>query len=61
MAKLLKGIKGTFILSLNDHEDVRKIFKAFNIKGVDTLYTVSGSHKAVKAKEVLFSNKDLFT
>ena len=61
MAKLLKGIKGSFILSLNDHEDVRKIFKSFNQESVDTIYTVSGGQRATKAKELLISNRELFT
>ncbi len=61
MAKLLKDIKGTFILSLNDREEIRDIFKGFYMQGVKTTYTVSiGSHNT-KAKELLISNKDIFT
>ena len=61
MAMLLKDIKGTFILSLNDREEVREIFKGFHIKGVDTIYSVGKNQRSAKAKELLISNKDLFT
>lgn len=40
LAKLLKGIKGKFILSINDVPEIRQIFKAFYIKEVQTTYTV---------------------
>ncbi len=31
MAQILAGIKSKFILSINDHPDIREIFQAFNI------------------------------
>lgn len=57
MANLLRGIKGRFILSLNDHPEVRKIFNKFHIQPVPTRYSVCGS--PVKAAELLISNFDL--
>ncbi len=41
MAKLLKGIKGKFLLSMNDSKAVRDIFKDFNIRGM-TVTQVQG-------------------
>ncbi len=59
MADLLMGIKGSFILSLNDRLEVRKVFSEFNIYGVETTYSVSGTTNSKKIKEVLISNKTL--
>lgn len=56
MAELLRGIKGTFILSLNDRPEVRKTFRGFYIKGVKTTYTIGGGDKAKQVGEVLISN-----
>lgn len=59
MADLLKGIQGTFILSLNDRAEVRKIFKDFHIYSVETTYTLAGTGKAKRVGEVLISNRKL--
>ena len=59
MATLLKGIKGTFILSLNDRPEVREIFKYFNIKSEETTYTVGGNSNSKKVGEVIISNHPL--
>ena len=56
MAELLSGIKGRFILSLNDHPDVREIFKAFIFDAVSVKYTVGGGNKQGKFGEVLITN-----
>lgn len=56
MADLLAGIKGKFIVSLNDHPDVREIFKAFTIRTVETTYSIAGENQ--KVSEVLISNYD---
>lgn len=57
MADILGNIKGSFILSLNDRPEVRKIFKSFHISAVETKYTIAGNSNAVAAKEVLISNR----
>lgn len=56
MAALLKDIKGRFILSLNDHPDVREIFKGFEIDAVAVKYTVGGGDKQGRFGEVLITN-----
>ena len=58
LAKLLKGIKGRFILSINDVPEIRRIFKAFYIKEVQTAYT-AGTQSGKKAAELLIGNIDL--
>lgn len=55
MADMLASIKGRFILSLNDRPEVREMFKAFQIRGVNVNYTIN-PHAAVKRGEVLISN-----
>lgn len=59
MAKQLKKIKGSFILSLNDHKDVREIFKNFHILSVRTTYTLAGNGRAKDVGEVIISNRQL--
>lgn len=54
MAELLAGLKGQFILSLNDRPEVRKIFARFEVAGVDTLYGLAGKG-AAEAKEVIIT------
>lgn len=58
LAKLLKRIKGKFIMSINDVPEIRQIFKAFYIKEVQTLYT-TGLQPGKKASELLISNVGL--
>ena len=42
LADLLAGLKGRFILSLNDKPEVRRIFGRFSLDAVDTTYRVGG-------------------
>lgn len=56
MAAMLRRIKGRFILSLNDRPEVREIFKAFTITGVETTYTIAGSDNAKRVGEVIITN-----
>jgi len=57
LAKLLKGIKGRFIMSINDVPEIRRFFKAFYMKEVQTTYT-TGLQPGKKANELLISNVD---
>lgn len=42
---ILKNIKGKFLLTINDCEEIREIYKGFNIIETSVLYTVSNSQK----------------
>ena len=55
MAKILAGIKGKFLLSLNDHPEVRRIFAGFHIEEVEIAYSL---HRAIgrRHQELLISN-----
>jgi len=55
MAAILAGLKGKFILSINDLPEMREIFSGFNIKPVELKYSVSKG-PLTEAKELLISN-----
>ncbi|MES1985059.1 MAG: DNA adenine methylase [Pseudomonadota bacterium] len=55
MAAQLAGIKGRFLLSLNDHAEVRRIFAGFSIEAIETSYSVGGGANARAASEVIIS------
>lgn len=55
MADVVGSLKGRFILSLNDHPEVRAIFARFAIEAVETTYQVSGNGRAQKAHELIIS------
>jgi DNA adenine methylase len=56
LADQLAGIKGRFLLSINDVPEVRRIFGRFKIKPVSTTYTVHGRGRSSAARELLISN-----
>lgn len=55
MAEALAGLKGGFILSLNDHPAIRKLFARFAIEEVQTTYQVGGSGKGSPARELIIT------
>lgn len=56
MAELLRGLKGRFILSLNDHPDVREIFAGFAMEGAEVRYSVGGMNNSKLVGELIISN-----
>jgi len=55
MAELLAKIKAKFILSINDHPEIREIVRGFKIKPVQLKYSVA-KERLTEAKELLVSN-----
>ena len=57
MAKILAGVKASFILSINDLPEIREVFggNGFNIKPVELKYSVSRG-KLTTGKELLIRN-----
>ncbi len=55
MAERLAGLKGKFILSINDVPEIRQTFASFSMDGVDLRYSVSGG-AGTPAKELIVSN-----
>lgn len=56
MADMLNGIKGKFILSINDHPDIRFYFKDYNIREVDVTYGLMKVGKGKTFPELIISN-----
>lgn len=56
LAELLSGIKGRFLLSLNDVEEVRDTFAAFQITPVETTWNTTKAR--TKVGELLIANFD---
>lgn len=52
---VLTGIKGRFILSLNDVPQVRELFKAFTIEQADVTYSIN-NESAKHSSELIISN-----
>lgn len=55
LAELLSGLKGKFLLSLNDRPQVRELFKGFRIDPVMTRYSCA-ANRSIPASEVLIRN-----
>jgi DNA adenine methylase len=58
LADILKGLEGKFMLSINDTKEIRGIFKAFEMKKVQTTYTAAGADRKKEVGELLFMNFD---
>lgn len=56
LAAALKGLQGRFIMTLNDHPEVRRLFGWASIEGVGLNYRVSGG--ATAAREMIISSVD---
>lgn len=52
----LAGISGKFILSINDHPEIRKLFSGHRIDVVKTSYTSGGANKRKRVNELLIMN-----
>lgn len=57
LADLLTGARGKFLLSINDRPEVRAIFAAFEIRAVETTWTIGTKEtRAGRVGELLISN-----
>lgn len=55
LAEQLSRIKGRFILSINDVEEVRQVFARFRIEAVNTTYTLAGGRRSKEVGELIVS------
>jgi DNA adenine methylase len=55
LERVLKALRGRFILSLNDLPEVRELFQSFDIEAVKTRYSINGG-KGKAVGEVLIGN-----
>lgn len=56
IAGLMRSIKGSVVLTINDHPDIRKVFKGFAIETVDIDYTIGGGGTGKGRKELIYRN-----
>ena len=56
MAALLAGLKGRFILSINDLPAIRDLFKGFAMEELELTYSVGGG-AGRPARELIISNE----
>ena len=56
LCKILKSIKGKFLLSYNDCELVRNLYQGFTIETLETHYRINMQTQNVKRKELLVRN-----
>lgn len=56
MAELARTMRGKVIISINDHESIRKAFKGLSKRLLSIDYTVGGQHRAKPARELLIWN-----
>jgi DNA adenine methylase len=56
LAAILSGIKGRFIMSINDRPEIRTIFNEFTFEEVRLIYS-SGKNKNTAADELLIRNR----
>jgi DNA adenine methylase len=54
LADILAGIKSHFVLSINDHPEMRSVFKCFRINPVGLTYSANRK-ECVKARELLIT------
>lgn len=55
MAEQLRTLRGRFILSLNDHPEVRRIFAGFDFREEDVRYTLAGNDNGKIAGELIIT------
>lgn len=58
LARLLKSIKGKFMLTINDHKDIRRLYQGLPTLKVRVDYTVGGSNRKT-AGELVIANYPL--
>lgn len=56
MADILGNIRGRFILTINDHPEMRAVFGRFNIEPVELSYSLGQIENGKKFKELIVSN-----
>lgn len=53
---VLSGIRGRFIMSINNVQEIRKLFGDFYIEEITTSYMMPGAHRQKKVVELLIRN-----
>lgn len=56
LSVVLRGLKGKFIFTMNDHPFIRECFKGFSIGTTKTKYTIQGAKEQNNVQELLIRN-----
>lgn len=56
MAGMMAQLKGKAIVSINDHPDMKRVFKGFSKKMVEVGYTVGGAKNRATRKELIITS-----
>lgn len=56
MVELMKTMQGQMIVSINDHPDIREVFKDFPVVEIDYQYTVGGAANVSDCVELIYGN-----
>lgn len=49
-------MKGSAVLTINDHPEMRKVFKGFSMEMVKINYTIGGAGKGKNRGELIYKN-----
>lgn len=56
LAEAMRKMKGSAILTINDHPEMKRIFKGFSHDSVDINYTIGGGGTGKGRKELIYRN-----
>jgi DNA adenine methylase len=56
IADAMRTMKGSAVLTINDHPTMRKIFKGFTLQTVEINYTIRGGDKGKNRRELIYQN-----
>jgi DNA adenine methylase len=56
IAEAMRAMKGSAILTINDHPDMRRVFQGFKAESVAISYTIGGGGKAKDRQELVYRN-----
>ena len=59
MSKIMRGLQGKAMLSINDHPDIRRCFEGLHMESLDISYTVGGGAKAAERQELVIWSWDV--
>lgn len=52
--RMIVGIKGKVLLTINDHPKLRKLFAAFKYERAAVSYTVGGAKRTTRARALIY-------
>ena len=55
MAEQLRGLRGRFVMSINDHPEVRRLFAGLDFREEDVRYTLAGMDKSKSFSELIIT------